>query len=136
MKCCETEALPFALVNLDQETLRFERAACIGTLMLQDIDISEILTETAQSSSDEGYETEEDHIKPNVQSLFITSPATIEVHRKMDLVDAEVDEEYKRQLEALCKEYEDIVLSSSKDISHTPLIQMDIDTGDSPPVCQ
>ena len=108
----------------------------MGTLILQDIDLSEILTETAQSSGDKKYETKGYHIEPNVPSLFITSPTNIEVHRKTDLSDAEVDEEYKRQFEALCKGYEDIFSSSSKYIGHTPLIQMDIDTGGSPPVCQ
>ena len=44
---------------------------CVGTLILQDIDMGEISTKTAQSSGDKGYETEEDHIEPNVQSLFV-----------------------------------------------------------------
>ena len=30
----------------------------------------------------------------------------------------------------------DIFSKSSEDIGHTPLVTMDIDTGDSPPMCQ
>ena len=36
----------------------------------------------------------------------------------------------------MCNKYTDIFSRSSEDIGHTPLLKMDIDTGDSPPVCQ
>ena len=43
---------------------------------------------------------------------------------------------YKKQFKQLCKEFGDIFSKDSTDIGKTPLITMDIDTGDSPPVCQ
>ena len=42
----------------------------------------------------------------------------------------------KARFRCLCNEFEDIFSKSSEDIGHTPLVTMDIDTGDSPPVCQ
>ena len=36
----------------------------------------------------------------------------------------------------MCKEFEDVFSKDSTDIGKTPLITMDIDTGDNPPICQ
>ena len=54
----------------------------------------------------------------------------------MQLQDAEVAKKYKQQFKQLCNEFGDIFSKDSTDIGKTPLITMDIDTGDSPPVCQ
>ena len=67
---------------------------------------------------------------------FITSPAEVNTHRKMQPQDAEIAKKYKEQFKQLCKEFGDIFSKDSTDIDKTPLITMDIDTGDSPPVCQ
>ena len=72
----------------------------MGTLVAQDINISEITTNSAELSSNEGYETKGDSIEPNVKSLFITSPADIDMYRKTNLLDADV-EKYKKELEKL-----------------------------------
>ena len=57
-------------------------------------------------------------------------------HRKVNLQDAQVSAKYKEQFKQLCKEFEDIFSKDSTDIGKTSLITMDIDTGESPPVCQ
>ena len=54
----------------------------------------------------------------------------------MQLQDAEVSKKYKEQFKQLCKEFEDVFSKDSMDISKIPLITMDIDTGDSPSICQ
>ena len=54
----------------------------------------------------------------------------------MQLQDAEVTEECREKFRLLCKEFGDVFSKDSIDIGRTPLITMDIDTGDSPPVCQ
>ena len=71
-----------------------------------------------------------------VEKKFITSPADIETQRKVKLQDAYITEIDKARSRCLCNEFEDIFSKSSEDIRHTPLVTMDIDTGDSPPVCQ
>ena len=71
-----------------------------------------------------------------VEKKFITSPADVEVHRKVELQDAEISDEHKQQFKELCKEYSDIFSKDSADLGRTPLVIMDIDTGDSPPISQ
>ena len=71
-----------------------------------------------------------------LEKKFITSPADVETQRKVKLQDAYITEIDKARFRCLCNEFEDIFSKSSEDIGHTPLVTMDIDTGDSPPVCQ
>ena len=71
-----------------------------------------------------------------VEKKFITSPADIETQRKVKLQNAYITEIDKARFRCLCKEFEDVFSKSSEDIGQTPLVTMDIDTGDSPPVCQ
>ena len=85
----------------------------------------EIITESCDSD-EEG----------EVEKKFITSPADIETQRKVKLQDAYITEKDKARFRCLCKEFEDVFSKNSEDIGHTPLVTMDIDTGDSPPVCQ
>ena len=85
----------------------------------------ELVTEACESDEEEGLEKK-----------FITSPADIETQRKVKLQDAYITEIDKARFRCLCNEFEDIFSKSSEDIGHTPLVKMNIDTGDSPPVCQ
>ena len=65
---------------------------------------------------------------------FITSPTDIDIHRKVDLQDVEVREEEQQVFKDLCSEYKDISSIDSSDIGKTPLIEIEIDTSDSPPI--
>ena len=84
----------------------------------------------------QGMENEKPHCDISSEKKFITSPADVDTHRKVKLQDAEVLDKYKEEFEKLCKEYNDIFSKDSSDIGKTPLITMEIETGDSPPVCQ
>ena len=84
----------------------------------------------------EGMENEEPHCDILSEKMFITSPADVDTHRKVKLQDAEVLDKYKEEFEILCEEYNDIFSKDSSDIGKTPLIIMEIETRDSPPVCQ
>ena len=64
------------------------------------------------------------------------SPADIDVHRKVNLQDADVSEEHQNAFIELCHEFKDIFSVDSGDIGKTPLVEMEIDTGDSPPITQ
>ena len=70
------------------------------------------------------------------EKKFITSPADIDVHQKVELQDAVVSEEHQNAFKELCNEFKDIFLIDSSDIGKTPLVEMEIDTGDSPPITQ
>ena len=67
-------------------------------------------------------------------SNFIKSPAEVETHRKVDLDDAATSEETKVKFTKLCDDFQDIVSQGSTDIGKTLLVEMDIETGDSPPI--
>ena len=84
----------------------------------------------------EDMENEKPHCDILSEKKFITSPADVDTHRKVKLQDAEVLNKYKIEFKKLCEEYNDIFSKDSSDIGKTPLITMEIETGDSPPVCQ
>ena len=84
----------------------------------------------------EGMKNEKPRCDISSEKKFITSPADVDTHRKVKLQDAEVLDKYKIDFEKLCEEYSDIFSKDSSDIGKTPLITMEIETGDSPPVCQ
>ena len=98
------------------------------------ITVGEITTETMLQS--EGMEIKKPHCDILSEKMFITSPADVDTHRKVKIQDAEVLDKYKEEFEKLCEEYNDIFSKDSSDIGKTPLITMEIETGDSPPVCQ
>ena len=60
----------------------------------------------------------------------------VQVHRKVNLQDAKVTEENLQTFKKLCEKYEDIFSKDSTNIDRTPLVTMEIDTGDSPPISQ
>ena len=112
----------------------------------QSLDISEITTETSTEPSPilleedndiEGLKEQKKKITLKyTEKKFITSPADIDVHRKVDLQNADITEEQQNAFKELCDEYKEIFSTDSSDIGKTPLIEMEIDTGDSPPITQ
>ena len=54
----------------------------------------------------------------------------------MELKDHDVSEETKQQFEELKAKYPEVFSLNNEDIGHSQLVTMDIDTGDSTPVCQ
>ena len=67
-------------------------------------------------------------------SNFIKSPAEVKAHRKVDLEDKKIKEETRQEFNKLCDQFDDIISKGSDDIGKTLLVEMDIDTGDSPPI--
>ena len=70
-----------------------------------------------------------------VTSDLVYSPAQVTEHRCMELKDQNISEEMK-EFEELKEKYPKVFSLNNEDIGHTQLVTMDIDTGDSPPVCQ
>ena len=127
-------SIPVALINLnDDERIFLRKGEILGCLEPSPIEMNEIIQEKCDGIG-EG-ENKEDESIP-LEKKFITFPAEVNTHRKMQLQDAEVTGENKGKFKLLCEEFEDIFSKSLSDIGKTPLITMDIDTGDSPPVCQ
>ena len=85
-------------------------------------------------------DTDKQDILPDLSKLgdrqFIISPADVDMHRKTNLEDADVTDEQRERLDLLLGKYTAAFSQHSADIGRTPLIEMDIDTGDHPPICQ
>ena len=71
-----------------------------------------------------------------VDSDFLISPGDIYPNRKVELEDADIKKAMRVSFEALCEQQHEAFSKNNKDIGHTQLIEMEIDTGDSLPVAQ
>ena len=133
-----TENVPMVLINFLVDDISIAKGEIMGFIQNQSLDISEIMTETSTEPSP--IVIEEDNMTEVLQEQgekkFITSPADIDVHRKVELQDADVSEEHQNAFKELCNEFNDIFSVDSSDIGKTPLIEMEIDTGDSPTISQ
>ena len=98
----------------------------MGFMQNQSLDIPEIITETSTESSpillEEDNDTEELKEQKrkitlvNMEKKFITSPADIDIHRKVDLQDAGITETQQNAFKELCDEFKDIFSTDSSDI--------------------
>ena len=75
------------------------------------------MTETSTEPSSIIYEDDDKEVlnkqeeeveKESLEKKFITSPADIEVHRKVELQDADITDEQRKAFKDLCTEFIDI----------------------------
>ena len=134
MNCGDILKEAFIVSPVNVDTCEKVKQQDVETLSNRNISVKEITTEPMLQS--EGMENETPRCDILLEKKFITSPADVDTHRKVKLQDAEVLDKYKIEFEKLCEEYDDIFSKDSSDIGKTPFITMEIETGDSPPVCQ
>ena len=65
---------------------------------------------------------------------FLKSPAEAPVHRKVLLEDRNISPKTQEAFDKLCEKYDDIISKNSGDIGKTMLVEMEIDTGNHPPI--
>ena len=65
---------------------------------------------------------------------FLKSPAEAPVHRKVVLKDKDISPKTQKAFDKLCEKYDDIISKNSSDIGKTMLVEMEIDTGNHPPI--
>ena len=136
------DVISCVLVNLGDDDIWLKKGQTIAKLENLQIDVSEISTDTAHErvDVDEGYHmgNEESSLPvPDEEGTsFITLPVDVEGHQKAKLKDIKILSHDKQKFEKLCKEFGDVFSSDSQDIRKMPLIMMDIDMGDHPPICQ
>ena len=133
-----THSIPLVVINMGVNDILLSKETVMAHLDVEEIDISEITTQTVYDS---GYESDNDERREKdlgrpVLSSFITLPAEIETHQKAELKDKEIDQKYKDLFEDLCEKYKDIISVDSTDIGKTSLLQMEIETSNSPLICQ
>ena len=139
------ENVPLAVVNFSTEDIHLLKGEVMGFMQNQSLDISAIITETSTKPSIIMIEDNDKEvlqnlngevIMENMEKRFITSPADIEVHRKVDLQEADITKTQQNAFKDLCTEFKDIFSIDSGDIGKTPMLEVEIDTGDSLPITQ
>ena len=137
------ENVPLVVINLSNDDVYLSKGEVIDFMQKQLIDISEIITETSTEPSLIALEDEDKEVlqneevyMENKEKKFITSPADIEVQRKVELQDANITEAQQNAFKDLCAEFNDIFSTDSSDIGKTPLLEVEIDTGDNLPITQ
>ena len=127
------------IINLSQEPMKIVEGTLIGHYAREDPgDIYVTEQNLFGINVTEPWPTEqlEEEIFRGTGKGFISSPADIDPREPIVLKDAEVDPEYKQEFEELCQEFNDVFSKDSADLGKTPLLKMDIPTGDNPPVSQ
>ena len=140
----KTENVPLVVINLSSDDVYLLKGETMGFMQNQSLDISEIMTETSTEPSpiileDDDKEVlheQEGEVNIDLEKKFITSPADIEVHRKVELQDADITKAQQNAFKDLCMEFNDIFSTDSGDIGKTPLLEVEIDMGDSLPITQ
>ena len=130
------DTVPMVLINFSLDDVLIPKGEIMGFLQSQTIDISEIKTETSTEPSPIGIGEDNEVSQNQEEKGFIMSPTDIEIHRKINLQDADVSDEHQKAFQDLCHEFKDIFSVDLGDIGKTPLVEMEIDTGDSPPITQ
>ena len=65
---------------------------------------------------------------------FLKSSAEVPVHRKVLLEDKDISPKMQKAFDKLCEKYDGIISKNSSDIGKTMLVEMEIDTGNHPPI--
>ena len=65
---------------------------------------------------------------------FLKSPVEVPVHRKVLLEDKDISPKTQKAFYKLCEKYDDIISKNSGDIGKTMLVEMEIETGNHPPI--
>ena len=141
----KTENVPLVVINHLTEDVYLLKGGVMGFMQNQSLDISEIVTETSTEPTPIILEDDDKEVLQNQngeisseskEKRFITSLANIEVHRKVELQDADITETQQNALKDLCTEFKEIFSIDSSDIGKTPLIEVEINTGDNLPITQ
>ena len=97
-----TEHLPLVVINFASDDIYLLKGETMGCMQIQSIEISEIMTENSTEPLSIMYEDDDKEVlnnqegetgKESLEKKFIISPVDIEVHRKVELQDADITDE-------------------------------------------
>ena len=128
--------IPYMLINLgDVDTIYIGKDTPVAYIKGEDagceyVEVNEII-EDIQSIN-----WQPPHACKMVTSDLVYSPEQVIEHRCMELKDQNISEDTRRKFEELKGKYPKVFSLNNEDIGHTQLVTMDVDMGDSPPICQ
>ena len=131
------------IINLEEVPIKVSEGTVMGHLQdlkevaksIQTPSTHESICEIQVSPEEQDFLQEIMHDESKEEKKFITSPADIDTYRETKLKDAELPEKDRKKFEALCIQY-DVFSKDSTDLGRSPLLTMEIDTGDHPPITQ
>ena len=130
------DTIPYMLINLGNvDTIYIGKDTPVAYIKCEDagceyLEVNEIIEDIW------GINWQLPHAHKMVTSDLVYSPAQVTEHRRMDMKDQNISEETKRKFEELKEQFPKVFSLNNEDIGHTQLVTMDVDMGDSPPVCQ
>ena len=95
----KTEHIPSVVINFASDEIYLLKGETMGFMQIQSSDISKIMTEISTEPSSIIFEDDDKEVlnkhmgEVSKEKRFITSPADIEVHRKVELQDADITDE-------------------------------------------
>ena len=115
------ENVHLVVINFLTDDIYLSKGEIMGFRQSQLLDISEIVTETSTEPSSISLEEDDDAAESRTEceieapfklneKKFITSPADIDIHRRVDLHDAVITKEHQKTFKELCNEYKGIFL--------------------------
>ena len=100
----QNPVIPYVLINLSTESVYLPKRELLGQLVPTDDEDNFIIPETIYADIchvDENTDIDEEEME--VEKKFITSPAGVEVHRKVELQDVDTSEEHRKNLKNYVK---------------------------------
>ena len=143
-----TLQVPICLINLNNKSATIPAGKIVGILKKKGVEkackedevVQVLINEVDIPGTAEDYELviteQEKKDLDGKEGKFIVSPADIQTKKKPQLKDADIGEEWREAFKQLTDKYERIFSKDSADIGKTPIVQMEIDTGDHPPISQ
>ena len=135
--------VPICIINFGDEDVHLYPDRKIGVLQEEKLRLKDIQTNTSYESicevndgEETGFFSEVAYDDKITEGKIITSPADIHPRAKPKLKDADITPEWEQKFEGLYEKYRKVFSKDSVDIGKTPIIQMEIDTGDNMPVNQ
>ena len=127
------DTIPYMIVNLDYHDMVYiKKDTPVAYIHEEDMSCAYLeVNEVVESTQGINWQPPCKH--KIVKSDLVCSPAQIMEHQKVELKD---HDETKQQFEELKRKYPEVFSLNNEDIGCTQLVTRDIDTGDSPPVCQ
>ena len=124
------------IVNLEyHDSVYIKKDTLIGYIHEEDVS-SEYLEVNEIVESTQGINWQPPCNLKIVNSDLVYSPMQITEHCRVELKDHDASEETKQQFQKLKAKYPELFSLNNEEIGHTQLVTVDIDTGDSLPVCQ
>ena len=130
------DTIPYMLINLGNvDTIYIGRGTPLAYIKSADagceyLEVNEIIEDVW------GINWQPPNACKMVTSDLVYTPAQVTEHRRIELKDQSISEDTKRRFEEQKGQYPKVFSLNNEDIGCTQLVTMDIDTGDSPPVCQ